>query len=122
MLATREELIYIHKRIWNEVREYIRYSHGETDSILFIKDCCIHDMENKNEVSQQTLKWVYRNSACVFCALFFADFCNGCPLHNCTTPDSLYQLVLNGSEEACVKIRDLIYNAYIPDYIEIEVE
>lgn len=121
MLVKREELIYIHKRIWNEVHEYIKYSPGEIDSLLFIKDCCIHNMVNENEVSQQTLKWVYRNSACVFCALFSADYCNNCPLHDCTTPESLYHQVLKGSEEACVKIRDLIYQADIPDYIEIEV-
>jgi hypothetical protein len=79
-------------------------------------------MINENKVSQQILKWVFMNSACVFCALFSDDFCNNCPLHDCTTPESLYQQVLNGSEEACVKIRDLIYNADIPDYIEIEGE
>ena len=122
MKATREELIYIHKRIWDGVRDYIKHSHGEIDSLLFIKDRCIHDMINENVISQQTLKWIYRNSACVFCALFSADFCNNCPLHDCTTPESLYQLVLNGSEEACVKIRDIIYNADIPDYIEIPEE
>ena len=121
MKVSREELIYIHKRIWNGVRDYIKHSHGEIDSILFIKESCIHNMINENEVSQQTLKWVYKNSACVFCALFLADFCN-CPLHDCTTPESLYQQVLKGSEEACVKIRDLIYYADIPDYIEIEGE
>lgn len=122
MKVTREELIYIHKRIWNGVREYVKHSHGEIDSLLFIKDCCIHDMVNENEVSQQTLKWVFRNSACVFCALFSQDFCKNCPLHDCTTPESLYNLVLEGSEEACVKIRDLIYQADIPDYIEIPEE
>ena len=122
MKVTREELIYIHKRIWNGVREYIKHSHDEIVPTLFIKDCCIQNMMNENEVSQQALKWVYRNSACVFCALFSADFCNNCPLHDCTTSESLYQLVLNGSEEACVKIRDLIYKADIPDYIEIEEE
>jgi len=122
MQATREELIYIHKRIWNDVRDYIKYSPGKIDSILFIKDCCIQNMINENKVSQQILKWVFMNSACVFCALFSDDFCNNCPLHDCTTPESLYQQVLNGSEEACVKIRDLIYNADIPDYIEIEGE
>lgn len=124
MKVTREELIYTHKRIWNGVREYIKHTHGEgeIDSLLFIKGCCIQNMANENEVSQQALKWVYRNSACVFCALFSADFCNNCPLHDCTTPESLYQLVLEGSEEACVKIRDLIYQADIPDYIEIREE
>lgn len=122
MQVTREELIYIHKRIWNGVLDYIKHSPGEIDSILFIKESCINNMINENYVSQQTLKWVYRESACVFCALFSEDYCNNCPLHDCTTPESLYQLVLNGSEEACVKIRDLIYNADIPDYIEIEVE
>ena len=122
MKVTREELIYIHKRIWNGVREYIKHSHDEIVPTLSIKDCCIQNMMNENVVSQQALKWVYRNSACVFCALFSADFCNNCPLHDCTSPESLYQLVLKGSEEACVKIRDLIYNADIPDYIEIEGE
>lgn len=120
MQVKREELIHIHKRIWNEVREYIKHSHGEIDNLLFIKDKCIHDMINENEVSKQTLNWVYRHTSCVFCALFSADFCNNCPLHDCIQPESLYQLVLNGSEEACVKIRDLIYKADIPDYIEIE--
>ena len=122
MKVTREELIHIHKRIWDEVRECINHSHGEIDNLLFIKDCCINDMVNENEVSQQALKWVYRNSGCVFCALFSQDFCKNCPLHDCTTPESLYQLVLNGSEEACVKIRDLIYQAGIPEYIEIPEE
>lgn len=122
MKATREELIYIHKRIWNAVRDYIKYSHGEIDSLLFIKDCCINNMAKENVVSQQTLKWIYRNSACVFCALFSADFCKNCPLHDCVTDISLYQQVLNGSEEACVEIRDLIYQADIPDYIEIPEE
>ena len=122
MQVTREELIYIHKRIWNGVREYIKHSNGEIVPTLFIKDCCIQNMVNENEVSQQALKWVYRNSACVFCALFSQDFCKNCPLHDCTSPESLYKLVLKGSEEACVKIRDLIYKADIPDYIEIEVE
>lgn len=124
MKATREELIYIHKRIWNGVRDYIKHSHDEDEIVptLFIKDCCIQNMINENKVSQQTLKWVYSNSACVFCALFSQDFCKNCPLHDCVNPDSLYQLVVNGSEEACVKIRDLIYKADIPDYIEIEVE
>lgn len=122
MKVTREELIYIHKRIWNGVREYIKHSHGEIVPTLYIKDCCIQNMVNENELSQQTLKWIYRNSACVFCALFSADFCNGCPLHDCVNPESLYHLVLNGSEEACVKIRDLIYQADIPEYIEIPEE
>ena len=117
MQVKREELIHIHKRIWNEIREYIRHSHGEEiDGLLFIKGRCIQDMLNENIVSQQTLKWVYRYSACVFCALFSADHCNKCPLHDCTTSESLYQLAFKGSEEACVKIRDLIYNADIPDY------
>ena len=97
MQVTREELIYIHKRIWNGVRYYIKHSHGKIDNLLFIKDCCIQNMINENEVSQQTLKLVYRNSACVFCTLFSAVFCNNCPLHDCTTPESLYQQVLNGS-------------------------
>ena len=122
MQATREELIHIHKRIWDEVRECINHSHGEIDNLLFIKDCCINGMVNENEVSQQALKWVYRNSGCVFCALFSQGFCNNCPLHDCTSPESLYQLVLKGSEEACVKIRDLIYQADIPEYIEIPEE
>ena len=122
MKATREELIYIHKRIWNGVREYIKHSpHGEIVPTLHIKDCCIQNMENENVVSHQILKWIYRNSACVFCALYSADFCKNCPLNDCVNPESLYQQVLNGSEEACVKIRDLIYQADIPDYIEIEV-
>lgn len=120
MKVTREELIYIHKRIWNGVLQDIHNSNGEIDNLLFIKDCYIQDMIDENEVSKQTLKWVYKNSACVFCALFSADFCNNCPLHDCTSPESLYQLVLKGSEEACVKIRDLIYQADIPDYIEIQ--
>lgn len=122
MKATREELIYIHKRIWNEVREYIKHSHGEIVPVLFIKERCIHNMINENKISQQILKWVFRNSCCVFCALFSSYFCNNCPLHDCTSPESLFQLVLKGSEEACVKIRDLIYQADIPDYIEIEGE
>lgn len=71
MQVTREELIYIHKRIWNGVREYVKHSHGEIVPTLFIKDCCIENMLNENEVSQQTLKWVYRNSACVFFAPYF---------------------------------------------------
>lgn len=71
MKVTREELIHIHKRIWNEVREYISHSHGEIDSLLFIKERCIHDMANKNEVSQQSLNLVYVNSACVFFAPYF---------------------------------------------------
>lgn len=79
-------------------------------------------MDNENEVSQTALEWVNVNCGCVFCALFSADFCNKCPLDDCTSLDSLYQLVLKGSEEACIKIRDLIYKADIPDYIEIEVE
>ena len=33
-MQTREELIHIHKRIWNEVREYISHSQGEIDSLL----------------------------------------------------------------------------------------
>lgn len=122
MKVTREELIYIHKRIWNYVRYYIKHSHGEIDNLLFIKDCCIIDMINENEVSRQHLNWVYRNSVCVFCALFSDNFCNNCPLHDCTPPESLYQQVLNGSEEACIKIRDLIYEADIPEYIEIPEE
>lgn len=122
MQVTREELIHIHKRIWDEVREHINHSPDEIDNLLFIKDMCIHDMINENVISQQTLTWVYRHSACVFCALFSQDFCKNCPLHDCTSPDSLYQLVLKGSEEACVKIRDLIYQADIPDYIEIPEE
>lgn len=122
MQVKREELIHIHKRIWNGVRDYIKHSHGEIVPTLLIKDCCIQNMVNENEVSHQTLKWVYRNSACVFCALFSADFCKNCPLHHCTQPESLYQLVLNGSEEACVKIRDLIYYADIPEHIEIPEE
>ena len=122
MKVTREELIYIHKRIWNGVLQDIHNSNGEIDNLLFIKDCYIQDMIDENEVSKQTLKWVYKNSACVFCALFSEYFCNNCPLHDCTQSDSLYQLVLKGSEEACVKIRDLIYKADIPDYIEIEVK
>ena len=117
MKATREELIYIHKRIWDCIREHIKHSHDKIVPVLFIKECCIHNTANENVVSQQTLKWVYRNSGCVFCALFSADFCKNCPIHDCVTPESLYQLVLNGSEEACVKIRDLIYNADIPCYI-----
>ena len=121
MKATREELIYIHKRIWDGVRGYINHSHDIIVPTLSIKHACIQNMINENKVSQQTLKWVYRNSACVFCALFLKDICNGCPLHDCTSPESLYNQVLNGSEEACVKIRDLIYKADIPDYIEIEV-
>lgn len=122
MQVSREELIYIHKRIWDGVRQYIHASNGEIDNLLFIKDRYIQDMIDGKEVSKQTLNLVYRNCSCVFCALFSSHFCKGCPLHDCTTPESLYQLVLKGSEEACVKIRDLIYKADIPDYIEIEEE
>ena len=121
MKVTREELIYIHKRIWNDIREYI-HSHGEIDNMQFIKYCCFNDMKDENVVSQQVLNFVFVNSACVFCTLFSADHCNKCPLHDCASSESLYKLVLKGSEEACVKIRDLIYKADIPDYIEIEGE
>lgn len=126
MKVTREELIYIHKRIWNGVHQYIHNSCYKTNEIPlnlhYVKDVYIYDMLNENKVSQKVLEWVYENSSCVFCALFSADFCNNCPLHDCTTPYSLYQLVLNGSEEACVKIRDLIYKADIPEHIEIPEE
>ena len=87
-----------------------------------MKDSYIYDMVNENVVSQYVLSWVYKHSSCVFCALYSADFCNNCPLYECVTPESLYQQVLKGSEEACVKIRDSIYYADIPDYIEIPEE
>ena len=123
MKVTREELIYIHKRIWDEVK-YVLHDglKPDSDDLQLMKDSYIFDMMNKNEVSALALNFVYSNSSCVFCALFSADYCNNCPLHDCVTPESLYQQVLKGSEEACVKIRDLIYKVFIPEYIEIPEE
>lgn len=119
MIATREELIYIHKRIWNNVKCVIHDGLKPNSADLqLMKDSYIFDMLNENVVSGASLSLVYQNSSCVFCALFSQDFCNNCPLHDCVTPESLYQQVLNGSEEACIKIRDLIYEADIPEYIE----
>ena len=123
MKVTREELIYIHKRIWDNVKENVnkgKITNG--GELQCIKDSYIIDMINENVVSLNALRWVYLNSSCVFCALFSAEFCNNCPLHDCVTPESLYQQVLKGSEEACVKIRDLIYYEQIPEYIEIYEE
>ena len=120
MKVTREELIYIHKRIWDNVKENVnKGTITNSGELQCIKDSYIIDMINENVVSLNSLRWVYLNSSCVFCALFSAEFCNNCPLHDCVTPESLYQQVLKGSEEACVKIRDLIYYAQIPEYIEI---
>lgn len=124
MKVTREELIYIHKRIWNSICEYIHYHHSEISiiPIEYIKDSCIQVMMDENEVSQNTLEWVDLECGCVFCALFSLDFCKNCPLGSCIQPESLYQLVLKGSEEACIKIRDSIDYADIPEYIEIPKE
>lgn len=121
MKITREELIYIHKRIWNGILQYIHDSHGKISLIPItdIKNSYIYAMENENEVSETALGWVNENCGCVFCALFLSYFCKNCPLYSCTNPESLYQLVLKGSEEACIKIRDAIDYADIPEYIEI---
>ena len=123
MRVSREELICIHKIIWDNVKGNVNNVSSMNSGVLqCIKDSYIIDMINENIFSQQALKWVYLNCSCVFCALFSADFCNKCPLQDCVTPESLYQQVLKGSEEACVKIRDLIYYAQIPEYIEIPEE
>lgn len=120
MQVTRKELIYIHRRIWDEVKNVIHDGlKPDSTDLQLMKDSYIFDMLDKNEVSEVALAFVYRHSSCVFCALYSADFCNNCLLHDCASPESLYQLVLKGSEQACVKIRDLIYEADIPEYIEI---
>lgn len=121
MQATREELIYIHKTIWNTLYRVIKKLGKITPSDLqFYKDGLLRDIYNENIVSKEVLNYVYKHSSCVLCCLYASDFCNNCPLQDCSTPESLYQQILKGSPEDCLKIRDLIYNADIPDYIEIE--
>lgn len=123
MKVTREELIYIHKRIWNSLYRVIKKLGKITPSdVQFYKDDLLCDIYNENIVSNEALNYVYKHSSCVLCCLYLSDFCNNCPLQDCTTPESLYQQILKGSPEACLKIRDLIYVANIPEYIEIPEE
>lgn len=123
MQVTREELIYIHKRIWNSLYRLIKKLGKITPSdVQFYKDGLLCDIYNENIVSNEALNYVYKHRSCVLCCLYSSDFCNNCPLQDCTTPESLYQQFLKGSPEACLKIRDSIYKADIPDYIEIEGE
>lgn len=123
MKVTREELIYIHKTIWNTLYRVIKKLGKITPSDLqFYKDGLLCDIYNENIVSKEALNYVYKRNSCVLCCLYASDFCNNCPLQNCTMPESLYQQILKGSPEACLKIRDSIYKADIPDYIEIEGE
>lgn len=130
MRIKKKDLIFIHKFIWSYIHiEIETYKDRNINLQLYFN---IHEMKIKavsllldyEIITNAMFNYLSINKCCILCLIFnnSENRCFDCPLKDCNSINSKYQVARKGSLHA---IRDIYYSidkALIPEYIEIPEE